>query len=137
MRASRSLVGGEIHYGRKCANLPREPIAPATPFSSVAWRPIESSATGADRRYTLFAVALILLAGLPVFSGFVGAGWELSQLAGLGAAVLCICLCGAPVRARNPSPPALLSLRWHTLMGWGAVVADTYGAVIAHLRPAT
>jgi hypothetical protein len=89
------------------------------------WRPIGPSATGADRRYTLFAVALILLAGLPVFSGFVGAGWELSQLAGLGAAVLCICLCGAPVRARNSSPPALLSLRWHALMGWGAVVAVT------------
>jgi hypothetical protein len=89
------------------------------------WRLIRPDATGVDRRYTLFAVALILLAGLPLFSGFVGLGWELSQLAGLIAAVLCICLCGAPVRARDSSPPALLPLRWHTLIGWGAVAAVT------------
>ena len=78
-----------------------------------------------DKRYALFAVALILLAGLPVVSGFIGRGWELSQLAGLTAAVLCICLCGTPVRARNSPAPARLSLRLHTLLGWGALVAGT------------
>ena len=78
-----------------------------------------------DRRYTLFAVALMLLAGLPVFAGFVGVGWEASQLAGLCAVILCIGLCGAPVRARDSSPPAMLSLRRHTLIGWSAVAAVT------------
>jgi hypothetical protein len=78
-----------------------------------------------DRRYKLFAAALILLVCLPTFSGFAGLGWELSEFAGLLGAALCICLCGAPVRPRDSSPPALLTLRWHTLIGWGAVVAVT------------
>ena len=76
-----------------------------------------------DTRYTLLAGALILLATVPLFSGFTGLGWELSQLAGLAGAVLCIGLCGAPLRARNSSSPALVSLRLHTLIGWGAVAA--------------
>ena len=76
-----------------------------------------------DRRYTLFAVALILLAGVPMVSAFVGFSWELSQLAGLAAALLCVCLCGAPLRARDSNPPTLLSLRRHTVIGWIAVVA--------------
>ncbi len=78
---------------------------------------------GMDTRYKLFGVALFLLAGLPLFSGFVGVGWEFSQLAGLGAAILCVCLCGAPLRARNATPPTLMSLRRHSLLGWLAVVA--------------
>jgi len=81
-----------------------------------------------DKRYALFAVTLILLAALPVLSGFVGLGWELSELAGLIGSVLCIGLCGAPVRARDSSPPALLSLRAHTRIGWAAV-----GAVALHV----
>lgn len=81
-----------------------------------------------DKRYTLLAMALILLAALPLGAGFVGPGWELSELAGLIASLLCICLCGAPIRPRDSSPPALLSLPAHTLMGWAAV-----GAVALHV----
>lgn len=66
-------------------------------------------------------MALILLAALPVLSGFAGLGWEVPQLAGLIASLLCICLCGAPVRPRESSPPTLLSYRAHTLIGWAAV----------------
>jgi DMSO/TMAO reductase YedYZ heme-binding membrane subunit len=89
------------------------------------WRRLTSDGPGLDKRYTLLAAALILLIGLPVLSGFVGMGWELSQFAGLGAAALCIGLCGAPVRARDASPPSLLSLRRHTLIGWIATAAVT------------
>jgi hypothetical protein len=84
---------------------------------------MRSDATRVDKRYALFAAALILLAGLPVFSGLIGLGWELSQFAGLVATILCICLCGAPLRARDSSPQALLSLRLHTRIGWAAALA--------------
>lgn len=90
-----------------------------------------------DRRYTLFGIALLLLAGLPLTSGFVGVGWELSELAGLIGALLCICLCGAPVRARESTPPALLSLRSHTFLGWAALLAVALhvgGLVLADRR---
>ena len=90
--------------------------------------------TGVDGRYALFALALVLLAALPLIAGFVAVTWELSQLAGLCATLLCIFLCGAPLRARDASPASLLSLRWHTLLGWGVVVAVTLhvaGLVVA------
>ncbi len=73
-------------------------------------------------------MALVLLAALPVLSGFVGLRWELSELAGLVASLLCIFLCGAPVRPRDSSPPVLVSLRRHTFIGWAAV-----GAVTLHV----
>jgi hypothetical protein len=73
-------------------------------------------------------MALILLAALPMLSGFVAVGWELSQLSGLIATLLCIGLCGAPVRPRDSLPPVLLSVRLHTLIGWAAV-----GAVALHV----
>jgi hypothetical protein len=73
-------------------------------------------------------MALVLLGALPVLAGFVGVPWELSQLAGLIAALACIWLCGAPVRPRDSSPPTLLSLPSHTLIGWAAV-----GAVALHI----
>lgn len=76
-----------------------------------------------DRRYALLAMALILLAGLPLLAGFVGPGWEASELAGLIATLLCVGLCGAPVRARDSTRPVLLSLRLHTILGWSAAVA--------------
>jgi predicted CXXCH cytochrome family protein len=84
---------------------------------------IISDDIGVDKRYMLFAAALIGLAALPVLAGFVGLGWELSQLAGLSATLLCLGLCGAPVRPRDSSPPVLVSLRWHSFIGWAAVVA--------------
>jgi hypothetical protein len=70
----------------------------------------------------------MLIAGFPLLSGFVGLGWELSQMAGLLASLLCIGLCGAPVRPRDSAPPVLLSLSAHTLIGWAAV-----GAVALHV----
>jgi hypothetical protein len=55
-------------------------------------------------------------------AGFVGPAWELSQWAGLAAAVACILLCGAPLRPRDSRPPTLLSLRLHTAIGWAALI---------------
>jgi predicted CXXCH cytochrome family protein len=63
-----------------------------------------------------------------VLAGFAGLGWEFGQLTGLIATLLCIGLCGAPVRPRNSSPPALLTLRAHTFLGWAAA-----GAVAVHV----
>jgi hypothetical protein len=97
-----------------------------------------------DPRYALWGAALALLVVIPAFAGFVGVGWELSQLAGFAGAVGCIVLAGAPVRPRDAAPPALLSLRLHTLIGWfvlavvvlhigGLVLADR--TVIEYLKP--
>ena len=76
-----------------------------------------------DVRFALWGTALLSLAVLPVFAGFVGVGWELCQMAGLLGCIGCLALCGAPVRPRDALPPALLSLRWHSLIGWFALAA--------------
>jgi hypothetical protein len=76
---------------------------------------------GLDTRFALWGAALVLLLLLPAFAGFGGIGWELSQWAGLAGAVACIALAGAPLRARESSPPTLLTLRLHTLIGWAAL----------------
>src|SRR5271156_2306141 len=76
-----------------------------------------------DARYALWGVGLLLLVALPALAGFVSAGWELSQMAGLASGLACIALCGAPVRPRNSVPPTLLSLQLHQLIGWGALIA--------------
>jgi hypothetical protein len=97
-----------------------------------------------DTRFALWGAALLLLAALPIFAGFVGAGWEFSQMAGLLACIGCVALCGAPVRPRNAIPPTLLSLKLHTLIGWlslaavlihigGLVLADR--VVVEYLKP--
>jgi hypothetical protein len=78
---------------------------------------------GIDARYALWGVALFLLAVMPVFAGFVGVGWELSQLAGLAGGLACIALAGSPVRPRDSMPATLLSLQLHTLIGWVALIA--------------
>jgi DMSO/TMAO reductase YedYZ heme-binding membrane subunit len=70
----------------------------------------------------LLGGALLVLLALPAVAGFVGPGWELSQWAGLAAAIACILLCGAPLRPRDSRPPTLLSLRRHTAIGWAALV---------------
>ncbi len=66
--------------------------------------------------------ALVLLLALPAVAGFVGPAWELSQWAGLSAAIACILLCGAPLRPRDSQPPTLLSLRLHTAIGYAALI---------------
>ena len=99
-----------------------------------------------DARFCLWGTALVLLLLLPVFAGFGGVGWELSQWAGLAGAVACIALAGAPMRARSSTPPTLVSLRVHTLVGWtallgvclhvvGLVLSDP--TVVEYLKPTT
>jgi DMSO/TMAO reductase YedYZ heme-binding membrane subunit len=75
-----------------------------------------------DRRTALLGGALVILLALPAVAGFVGPGWELSQWAGLAAAIACILLCGAPLRPRDSHPPTLLSLRLHTAIGYAALI---------------
>jgi class III cytochrome C family protein/ferric reductase like protein len=99
-----------------------------------------------DARYALWGLGGIVLAAIPALAGFTGLGWELSQMAGLAGALACIALCGAPVRARNATPPTLLSLHLHTLIGWSALIAVVLhigGLVLAdrtvveYLKPTT
>lgn len=99
-----------------------------------------------DARYALWGVALLLLAALPAFAGFVGFGWELSQMAGLVGILACIALCGSPIRPRDSVPPTLMSLRLHTLIGWAALIAVAVhvgglvladGTVVEYLKPTT
>jgi hypothetical protein len=75
-----------------------------------------------DWRAALLGGALLALLALPAVAGFVGPAWELSQWAGLAAAIACILLCGAPLRPRDSQPPTLLSLRLHTALGYGALI---------------
>jgi DMSO/TMAO reductase YedYZ heme-binding membrane subunit len=78
-----------------------------------------------DARYALWVVGLLLVAAMPALSGFVGPGWELSQMSGLASGFACIALCGASVRPRNSVPPTLLSLGFHQFIGWAALIAAT------------
>jgi hypothetical protein len=75
-----------------------------------------------DGRTALLCGALVVLLALPAVAGFVGPAWELSQWAGLAAAIACILLCGAPQRPRDSRPPTLLTLRLHTAIGYGALI---------------
>jgi DMSO/TMAO reductase YedYZ heme-binding membrane subunit len=84
--------------------------------------------TRIDARYGAWLASLALLLAFPAFGGFAGAGWEASQLAGYMGALACIVLAGAPLRPRMSVPPALVSLRLHTLVGWTALIA-----VAAHI----
>ncbi len=81
-----------------------------------------------DARYALWGAGLVALAAVPALAGYAGLVWELAQMAGLAGGLACIALCGLPVRPRDSSPPTLLSLRLHTLLGWGAL-----GAVVVHV----
>ena len=87
-----------------------------------------------DTRFALWGAALLLLTLLPLFAGFVGTGWELSQMAGLLGCIGCVALCGAPLRPRDAIPPTLLSLKLHTVIGWmtlGAVTIHVCGLILA------
>jgi DMSO/TMAO reductase YedYZ heme-binding membrane subunit len=75
-----------------------------------------------DWRTVLLGGALIVLLALPAIAGFAGPAWELSQCAGLAAAIACVLLCGAALRPRRAEPPTLLSLRLHTRIGWAALI---------------
>ena len=101
---------------------------------------------GFDARYALWGVALLVLAAMPAFAGFVGVGWELSQLAGLASGLACIVLSGAPVRPRDSMPATLLSLQRHTFIGWLALIAVAIHVgglvlvdrtVVEYLKPTT
>lgn len=87
-----------------------------------------------DVRYALWAVVLAAVVAAPLFAGFSRWGWEAAQVAGLWAAVACAVLCGASIRPRQATPPRLLTLRVHTLLGWGAllgVAAHIAGVLLA------
>ena len=97
-----------------------------------------------DTRFALWGAALLLLALLPLFAGYVGTGWELSQMAGLLGCIGCVALCGAPLRPRHAIPPTLLSLKLHTVIGWislslvaihvgGLILTDR--VVVEYLKP--
>jgi predicted CXXCH cytochrome family protein len=70
-----------------------------------------------DRPYLVWGIALCASAVLPLFAGFTSFGWELSEIAGFAAALVCIVLCGAPLRPRQSAPPALISFRRHVTLG--------------------
>jgi hypothetical protein len=88
----------------------------------------DSRRTRIDARYAAWLAILVLLLAFPAFGGFAGVGWEASQWAGYIGALACIVLAGAPLRPRMSVPPALVSLRVHTLVGWTALLA-----VAAHI----
>ena len=70
-----------------------------------------------DRRYLAWGIGLAVASSLPLFAGFTRLGWELSELAGLAAALACLALCSCPVRPRESTPPVLLSLARHETLG--------------------
>src|ERR1700722_12757059 len=87
-------------------------------------RPRIGDAFMRDARYALWGTALLLsLIAPPALAGFAGSGWEASQWAGYAGALTCIALAGSPVRPRGSTPPALVSLRLHTSIGWLALLA--------------
>ena len=99
-----------------------------------------------DLRYTLWGAALLAVALLPLLAGYSGLLWELSQIAGLGGCIGCVLLGGAPLRPRAARPPTLVTLRTHTWVGWGVLVAvllHVAGSLLAepqvleYLRPST
>lgn len=99
-----------------------------------------------DVRYLLWGATLLAVALLPAFAGYSGWLWELSQIAGLAGCVGCVLLGGASLRPRAARPPTLITLRGHTLIGWGllaAVLLHVAGSLLAepqvleYLRPST
>jgi Ferric reductase like transmembrane component/Class III cytochrome C family len=99
---------------------------------------------GFDGRYVLWGVGILALAATPLIAGYAGVGWELSQLAGLVGVLACIALSGSPIRPREASPPTVLSLRFHTVIGWVALIAVAFHAgglvladrtVVEYLKP--
>jgi DMSO/TMAO reductase YedYZ heme-binding membrane subunit len=84
-----------------------------------------------DRRFLAWGAALIITAALPLFAGFTKPGWELSEVLGLAATLLCLILCGCPVRPRQSIPPVLLTLGRHEALGWIALAAAVLHMLVA------
>lgn len=85
----------------------------------------------ADRRYRAWGAGLAVTAALPLAAGFTRIGWEISEILGLAGALACLALCGCPVRPRESTPPVLLSLGRHELLGWIALAAAALHIVSA------
>lgn len=75
-----------------------------------------------------WAIGLAACAALPLFAGFTKLSWELAEILGLAGALACIALSGCPVRPRESTPPALLTLGRHEALGWMAL-----GAAVLHV----
>jgi predicted CXXCH cytochrome family protein len=84
-----------------------------------------------DRRYLAWAAGLAVTAAMPIFAGFTKLGWECSEILGLAGALACLALCGSPVRPRESTPPALLSLGRHEMLGWIALGAAALHILLA------
>src|ERR1700723_102449 len=84
-----------------------------------------------DRRYLAWTAGLAVTAALPIFAGFTKLGWECSEILGLAGALACLALCGSPVRPRESTPPALLSLSRHEMLGWIALGAAALHILLA------
>src|ERR1700722_7409185 len=76
-----------------------------------------------DRRYLAWTGGVAVFARLPMFAGFTKLGWELAEILGLAGALACIALGSCPVRPRESTPPALLTLGRHEAVGWVALGA--------------
>jgi Ferric reductase like transmembrane component/Class III cytochrome C family len=85
-----------------------------------------------DRRYLALGITLVL-AGVaaPLYARHEQLGWEAAEFAGLISGVLCLVLCGYPVRPRESTPAAPLTLRLHEWLGWLALL--TAGVHVALL----
>jgi Class III cytochrome C family/Ferric reductase like transmembrane component len=97
-----------------------------------------------DRRYLAWGIGFAALAILPLFAGFTTLGWEFSEITGFAGLLACLALCACPVRPRESTPPALLTLGRHEILGWVALGAAglhllwalvAEHAVIAYLKP--
>ena len=84
-----------------------------------------------DRRYRVWGAGLVITAALPAFAGFTRLGWEMSEILGLAATLVCLALCGCPIRPRDTTPPVLLSLGRHELLGWIALGAAALHVLLA------
>jgi DMSO/TMAO reductase YedYZ heme-binding membrane subunit len=90
-----------------------------------------------DRRYLAWGAGLAIIAALPLFAGFTSIGWELSEIAGFAATLACLGLCGCPVRPRQSTPPVLLSLSRHAVLGSVALGLAALHVVLAVLADHT
>jgi hypothetical protein len=84
-----------------------------------------------DRRYLAVGLGWALIAALPLFAGFTHWAWELSEILGLIGLLACLALCGCPVRPREATPPVLLSLARHEVLGWIAAAAAGLHVLVA------
>jgi predicted CXXCH cytochrome family protein len=84
-----------------------------------------------DRRYRAWGLGLAVTAALPIFTGFTTLGWEFSEICGLAGAIACLVLCGCAVRPRDSTPPVLLSVGRHEVLGLIALGAAALHILLA------